>query len=369
MSADYKERIDSIRAIQGVDAVALMPGPTMRYFTGLGYFLTERPLILLVLPDRLAMIVPRLEMATVQAHPELGVELFAWDDDEWAMPAFLRAIDALGLRGRTLGIDALTMRAAEVLLFQQADPTLILKPVDEGLLRIRAIKSADEIETMRRAALISERALEDVLGRIHAGMSEREIASALDDLQMQHGAHGLAFETLIQTGPNSSNPHGETTDRTLQPDEFLLIDFGCRVDGYISDITRTFCLGQPSDEMQRIYDTVREANEAALHTVRPGVQASEVDMAARAVITAAGYDQYFTHRTGHGLGQDGQRLMPQISSAAHYPLETGMTFTIEPGIYVPGLGGVRIEDNVVVTETGAESLTWFPKTLAINHAR
>lgn len=365
MTPDFQRRFAAVRAIPGVDAVVIVPGSSMRYFSGLGYFLSERPILLFVLPDRLALIVPQLELGTIQARPDLNAELFPWNDDEWFLPAFTRALDALGLRGKRLGIDALSLRAAEVLALQQIDPTLALVPVEEALLRIRAIKSPDELAIMRSAVQASERALSDLLREVQPGMSEHQIAARLEALQYQHGGEALAFDTLIQTGVNSSNPHGETTGRVLQRDEFLLIDFGCKIGGYYSDITRTFVIGTPSAEMRTIYDTVRRANEAAFAAVRPGVAASAVDKAARDVITEAGYGQYFTHRTGHGLGMDGQRLMPQISSSAHYPLETGMTFTIEPGIYVPGLGGVRIEDNVVVTETGAESLSVFPRSLEL----
>ncbi len=361
MTIDYQQRLNAVRVISGVDAVAIMPGTSMRYFSGLSYFLSERPIMLFVLPDKLGLVVPKLELATIQKREDLNAELFAWDDDEWFMPAFTRAIDELGLRGKTLGIDSLTMRATEVLGLQAVDPTLKLKPVDEAVLRIRAIKTPDEISLMRRATQASEAALSDLLKIVHPGMTEEEIAAKLDELQFKHGGEALAFGTLIQTGANSSNPHGETTDRALGRDEFLLIDFGCQVGGYHSDITRTFVIGNISPEMQKIYDTVKRANEAAFDTVAPGVPASAIDKAARDVITEAGYGPYFTHRTGHGLGTDGQRFMPQISSSAHYPLEVGMTFTIEPGIYVPGLGGVRLEDNVLVTETGAESLTTFPK--------
>ncbi|MBE2183907.1 MAG: aminopeptidase P family protein [Anaerolineae bacterium] len=361
MTIDYSQRLNAIRAISGVDAVAIMPGTSMHYFTGLHYFLSERPIILFVLPDKLGLVVPKLELATIQKRADLNAELFPWDDEEWFMPAFQRAVDMLGLRGKTLGIDSLTMRAAEVLGLQAVDPTLTLKPVEEALLRIRAIKTPDEIALMRRAARASEAALGDLLKLVQPGMTEQEIAAKLDELQFKHGGEALAFGTLIQTGANSSNPHGETTDRALQRDEFLLIDFGCQVGGYHSDITRTFVVGSFSPEMQTIYNTVKLANEAAFAAVAPGVLASAVDKAARDVITEAGYGPYFTHRTGHGLGTDGQRFMPQISSSAHYPLEVGMTFTIEPGIYVPGLGGVRLEDNVMVTESGAESLTTFPK--------
>jgi Xaa-Pro aminopeptidase len=167
----------------------------------------------------------------------------------------------------------------------------------------------------------------------------------------------------VQTGPNSALPHGMLTDRILGQDEFLLIDYGGRVEGYPADITRTFCLGTPTSEMQKIYDTVLAANQAAIKAGGPGVAMGTVDKAARDVIRAAGYGEYFIHRTGHGLGLNGHEMIPQIAEGVEDVLEPGMAFTIEPGIYVPGLGGVRIEDDVVVTESGLDVLTSYPKRL------
>ena len=221
----------------------------------------------------------------------------------------------------------------------------------------------DEVDAMRRAIAISEAALRQLLTEVQPGMTEKQIASRLEALMAQGGGDGLAFDTLIQTGPNSANPHGSTTGRALQQGEFLLIDYGCKVDGYPADITRTFCLGTPTAEMQKIYDTVLRANEAAKAAAGPGVPCGDVDRAARQVIEDAGYGEYFIHRTGHGLGLDTHEPVPQIAGNIDYPLEPGMVFTIEPGIYIPGLGGVRIEDNVLVTDTGLEVLTSFPRTL------
>jgi Xaa-Pro dipeptidase len=201
---------------------------------------------------------------------------------------------------------------------------------------------------------------------VQPGMSEIAIAEWLVSELKKLGSTGLAFDPLVQTGPNSALPHGDLTDRTLQRDEFLLIDYGGSINGYPADITRTFCLGTPSAEMQKIYDTVLAANAAAKAIAGPGVAMGTVDKAARDVITAAGYGEYFTHRTGHGLGLDTHEPVPQIASGVADLLEPGMAFTIEPGIYVPGLGGVRIEDNVVVTERGVDVLTSYPRKLILD---
>jgi Xaa-Pro dipeptidase len=289
-----------------------------------------------------------------------------WNDVEGYEGAFARALDELALRGKTLGVDGMTMRVTEWLAFSRIDPTLEVTPVEHELIRIRAQKTPDEVAAMRRAIAISEAALSQLLTEVQPGMSEKAIAARLDALMIEGGSDGLAFESLVQTGPNSANPHGSSTQRPLQKDEFLLIDYGCKVDGYPADITRTFCLGAPSAEMQKIYDTVLHANEAAKAVAKPGVPCEQVDRAARQVIDQAGYGQYFIHRTGHGLGLDTHEPIPQIADGVEYPLTEGMTFTIEPGIYVPGLGGVRVEDNVLVTDTGLEVLTNFPRFLRLD---
>jgi Xaa-Pro dipeptidase len=365
MPQDYQERIAKLLAIGGVDAIAIVPGTNMHYFTGLDVHLSERPIIALFTQDGLSVIIPQLEAQKATARPDLEAKLFVWNDEGGYKDAFAQALDELGLRGKTLGIDGMTMRVTEWLAFSQLDSTLKVKPVEQELIGIRAHKMPDEVAAMRRAIAISESALHKLLAELQPGMTEKEIAARLDTLMLEGGSDGLAFDSLVQTGPNSANPHGSSTHRTLQQDEFLLIDYGCKVDGYPADITRTFCLGTPSPEMQKIYDTVLRANEAAKATAKPGVPCEQVDKAAREVIEAAGYAQYFIHRTGHGLGLDTHEPIPQIAGGVEYPLKPGMTFTIEPGIYVPGLGGVRIEDNVLVTDAGLEVLTSFPRALSI----
>jgi Xaa-Pro dipeptidase len=365
MSNNYAARLAAARQIKDVDAIALVPGWNFVYFTGLHMHLQVRPTILFITPTGLAMIVPRLEMQTLIERPDLNVQPFAWGDSEGWAGAFKDAIDVLGLRGKTLGIDGMTMRATEMLRLQAAAPDMRILPLERELIRIRAVKGEDEVASLRKAVEIAERALGDMMREVQPGMTEKQIGARLSTLMTQYGSDGESFVPAVQTGPNTANPHAPAGDRTLREGEFLLIDFGCRVNGYPSDITRTFCLGTPSAEMQRIYDVVLRANEAAQAAAKPGVAMGAVDAAARGVITAAGYGEYFTHRTGHGLGLDIHEPIPQIAGGVEDVLEEGMCFTIEPGIYVPGFGGVRIEDNVVVTANGLEVLTSYERKLAL----
>jgi Xaa-Pro dipeptidase len=281
------------------------------------------------------------------------------------MGAFEQAVRELGLSNSTLSVDGLTMRVTEMLAFQSVDSSVKVDAIEREIVRIRAIKMPDEVEAMRRANQLSEQALAKLMTYVKPGMSEREIASKLGEEMVAAGMTSVAFEPLVQTGPNSALPHGMLTDRRLGADEFLLIDFGGRVNEYPADITRTFCLGTPTAEMRKMYDVVLAANRAAVAVSKPGVTMGAVDKAARDVIEAAGYGQYFIHRTGHGLGLEGHELIPQIAAGVEDVLEPGMAYTIEPGVYVPGLGGVRVEDDVVITETGVDVLTSYPRSLTL----
>ncbi len=366
MNPDYAARQAKLRAITGADAIAIVPGPNMVYFTGLHFHLSERPIIGLFTPDgNLSIIIPELEIPKLEARPDLEARAFGWTDRDGYEGAFRDALRELGLQGRTLAVDGMTMRLTEWLAFQSIDSTLRVKAVEDQLTRIRARKDPDEIEAMRQAIRLSEAALDSLLAWVKPGMTEMEIAARLSEELTAHGSHGNAFEPLVQTGPNSALPHGFTSERTLGADEFLLIDYGGSIDGYPADITRTFCLGNPTADMQKIYDTVLRANEAARAIAGPDVPMGAVDKAARDVITEAGYGEYFIHRTGHGLGLDTHEPIPQIAAGVEDKLEPGMTFTIEPGIYIPGLGGVRIEDNVAVTDDGLEVLTSYPRRLVV----
>jgi Xaa-Pro dipeptidase len=365
MQIDYAGRIAALRRIAGVDAIALVPGWNMVYFTGLHFHLSERPVIAFFTQDGLSVVIPQLEVLKLHDRPDLNAQPFAWSDTEGYQGAFRAAIDALGLHGKTLGIDGMTLRATELLTLQAFAPTMRVLPMERELIRIRARKTPDEIAALRQACHIAEQALADLISTVQPGMTERQIAAQLARLMDAHGGEGEAFGTIALTGANTANPHGVPSDRALQTGEFLLLDFGCRYNGYPSDITRTFCLGEPTAQMQEIYDTVLRANEAARAVAGPGVPMRMVDKAARDVIEAAGYGQYFTHRTGHGLGLDGHEPIPQIAGNIDDLLEPTMCFTIEPGIYLPELGGVRIEENVVVTDNGLDVLTSFERKLKL----
>lgn len=364
MKIDYTARQAKLRDMKGADAVLLVPGANMVYFTGLQYHLSERPIIAIFTADGLSVITPELEVPKLNERPDLEARRFVWNDTQGFLGTFKQVVDELHLSGMTLGLDGMTMRVFEWMALWASGDNIGVKDVGHDLLNIRAIKTQDEIEAMRSAIKLSEAAVDKLLAWVKPGATEKDIAGKLVEELIAAGSEGNAFSPLVQTGPNSALPHGFTTTRPLENSDILLIDWGGSYQEYPADITRTFYVGTPSAEFQKIYDTVKRANEAAIKAAGPGVPCGMVDKAARDVIAAAGYGEYFIHRTGHGLGLSGHEL-PQIAADVVDLLLPGMVHTIEPGIYVPGFGGVRIEDDVAITETGVDVLTSYRKSWTI----
>ena len=229
---------------------------------------------------------------------------------------------------------------------------------------IRIIKSEEEIANIVSAQRIAEAAFDDVLGKIKPGMTEKEISLSLDFYMLSHGAEALSFETIAVTGTKSSMPHGVPGDNRVQNGDFITMDFGAVVNGYHSDMTRTVAVGKVSEKQKEVYSIVLEAQTAALDFLKAGVTGIDADKAARDVIKNAGYGDCFGHSTGHGVGIEIHET-PNLSMRSRYTLEAGHVVTVEPGIYIPGEFGVRIEDMAVITENGCKNLTNSPKELII----
>jgi Xaa-Pro aminopeptidase len=239
-----------------------------------------------------------------------------------------------------------------------------LVPMDGAVEKLRLVKDSGEIEAIRRAAAIGDKAFRHILDFLRPGLREDEVSLELEFQMRRLGATGLAFDIIVASGPRSSLPHGRASERVIQPGDFVKMDFGCVVDGYCSDMTRTVVMGEPSEKQREIYDIVLEAQVTSLKAIRPGLTGREVDEVARKVIADRGYGDHFGHGLGHGVG----RMVhegPRLSVLGEDPLVPGNVVTIEPGIYLPGWGGVRIEDLVVVTEVGVDVLTGSPKDLII----
>lgn len=365
MSASRLEAIRGQMRRQGADCLALLPGPNMRYVTGISFQLLERPFVLFIPVDaEPVLVMPTLEAAAWNAHAPFPATKFLWDDGEGPDSAFVKAAAALPPI-QTLAVEHLRMRVLEYTTLARCLPkthTVAAEPILEPL---RMIKSPEEISALRKAANIVELALAEVVSAVRPGMTEREIANRLTSSMLMHGAESVPIAPIVLSGPKSGMPHGTPHDRRVQPGEILLMDYVTTVEGYFADITRTFVVGgEPEPRFREVYEVVKAANQAGRAFVRPEVTCAEVDHVVRQVIEKAGYGPYFVHRTGHGLGLDVHEA-PAISSDHKMPLKAGHVFTIEPGIYLDGWGGVRIEDDVLVTADGCESLTSFSRDLQV----
>ena len=239
-----------------------------------------------------------------------------------------------------------------------------LVPATDLLWQLRMVKDEEELEAMVAAQRIAERALEDILEEIRPGVTEKEIAARLQYLMLHYGASDMSFDPIVVSGPNGSLPHGVPSEKTIQQGEFVTMDFGCVYHGYCSDMTRTVAVGFATEEMQTVYQTVLSAQEAGIAAARAGLTGREVDGAARAVISAAGYGAYFGHSFGHGVGVEIHEA-PNASPMNEKPLPAGAVISAEPGIYLPGRLGVRIEDVILLTEDGCRNLTKAPKDLIV----
>lgn len=362
--AKRREKLNALLKQQGFDAIALNAGPTQTYFTDLHFHLMERPAVVFLAPGQdPVMVLPDFEKAKASAMPGLRAVTYGEDPAKW-QDSFAQASQMLGALKR-IGVEGLRMRVMELrylegafagAAFEQAEPLI-------GQLRMR--KDEAEIEAMQKAVKVAEAALEATVAKVKVGMTEREISGMLIQNLYTHGCDPeLPFLPIIAAGANSANPHATVSERKVQKGDLLLFDWGANVDGYFSDLTRTFAVGEISDEFRRIYEVVKLANQAGREAAKPGAPCSAVDEGARDAIEDSGYGEYFTHRTGHGLGLEPHEE-PYMRAGNDMKLEPGMTFTVEPGIYLEGRGGVRIEDNVVITEDGAHTLSSFSRELRV----
>ena len=241
-------------------------------------------------------------------------------------------------------------------------PGVSLVPTEKLVNRLRRIKSPEELALIRAAVEITDRAWAQLQAEFVPGKTETEIAAAFEYFQRKLGAEGTSFSTIVASGPRSALPHGAPGPRRLAPGDLVVVDGGARYAGYCSDFTRTVVVGEPTPRQLELYNLVREAQEAALAGIRPGMTGKEVDALARQVISQAGYGENFGHGLGHSLGLSIHED-PRLSMTDETVLEPGMVFTVEPGVYLPGWGGIRIEDVVVVTADGIENLTASPKSI------
>jgi Xaa-Pro dipeptidase len=356
-----QERARRLMKDNAIDAIFVEGGTTLAYFTGLHWWLSER-MFAMVLPQRgdAFFVSPKFEEG--RAREKLGdVKVYTWEEHEKPIDRIRDGLKDRGLLGAKLGIEE-TTRYYAVEQLQQRLPTLTLRsamPVTAGC---RSVKSAHEVELMQVANDITAQVYQQAQRQLREGMSEKELAAIISAL---YGEFGVDGDALVLFGEASAYPHGLKKDVLLKEGDIVLIDDGCKVEGYGSDITRTMAFGKPSAKMQSVFEIVRGAQDAALKAARPGVPAEKVDAAARSYIAEHGYGpgyKYFTHRLGHGIGMDGHEWFYLVGGNTR-PLVAGNMFSNEPGIYIIGEFGIRTEDEMLITDDGARLLLPQAKSL------
>ncbi|AAT89527.1 peptidase M24 [Leifsonia xyli subsp. xyli] len=347
----------------GFDGLLVSPGPDLAYFAGYLPVATTERITLLVIPaaDEIepTMLVPILERTSAADTIAAGsFRLLDWrdGDDEYAPAAEL-----LRPGGRYAVSDATW--AMHLLALQAKLPAVRFEAFSTALPMLRAVKGMDEIDRLAAAGAAADATFEDILGVRFAGRTENEVAADLARLLRAHGHSQVDF-TIVGSGPNGANPHHETGERTILEGDMVVLDFGGIMDGYGSDTTRTVHVGEPTDEEHEVFEVVKRAQQTAFDTVTAGVPCQKIDRAARAVIREAGYGDHFIHRVGHGIGTTTHEP-PYLVEGEERPIEAGMCFSIEPGVYLPGRFGIRIEDIVVADVDGAHRLNNTSRELHI----
>jgi Xaa-Pro dipeptidase len=359
--AERQDRARKLMADNSLDAIVLMEGTSLRYFTGIRWWGGERTFAF-VLPAKGTgfYVCPAFEEGRAQeqmasAPDGAEAEVRIWQEDESPYQRITQGLSERGIATGKIGI-AETIRFVFSDGIRKAAPQASLMSATPVTAGCRMIKSAHEIALMKLASQVTLTVYQAVYEALHEGMTQRDVSNLID---AAYGKMGFPGDASVMVGEYTAFPHGSTTPQVIREGTIIMIDDGCVVEGYQSDITRTFVLGKASDKMKTVFDIVHRAQSAALAAAKPGAECGSVDAAARKVITDAGYGpdyKYFTHRLGHGLGMDGHEW-PYLVRGNTTKLQTNITTSNEPGIYIRGEFGVRLEDDMHITEEGAELLT------------
>lgn len=340
--------------VSGVDAAVISEPANVRWLTG--FTGSNGTVVVLCCGEALLVTDSRYAEQAPQQLAEAGCE----DSVEVVVARRPAGAAAQRLGGMArLGLEDSVAWSEQIRWNEAVDASVV--PLTEAVEQLRAVKDPAELARMQAAASIADEALAAVEPMLQPGVTETQIQRALDDAVRAAGASGPAYDTIVASGPNSALPHARPTERRLQSGDLVIIDVGATVDGYRSDMTRSFLLGDPDGRTAAILDVVGRSQSAGVEAVRPGVEAAEVDAACRSIIEEAGMGEAFVHGSGHGVGLDIHEL-PRVASGSTAVLEPGNVLTVEPGVYFPGIGGARVEDLLVVTDDGCRPLTLYPKT-------
>ena len=350
--ANIQKVIETLKE-QQADAAWITTPLNIFYFTGYRSEPHERLFALLIKQDgSQVLFCPKMEVEEVKASPFEG-KIISYLDTENPFSLYPATFNKLLIES-----EHLTVARQRQLV--EGFNTVDFNDIDLTIKQLRNIKSNDEIAKIKRAAELADKCIEIGVDYLKVGISEREVVNHIEQTIKQYGVNEMSFDTMVLFGDHASSPHGTPGNRKLKDNEYVLFDLGVIYEHYCSDMTRTVAFGTPSKEAQEIYQVVLEAETSAINAIKPGVPLQNIDKIARDIISNAGYGDYFPHRLGHGLGLE-EHEYQDVSSSNSNLLEAGMVITIEPGIYVPHVTGVRIEDDILVTDNGFEVLTHYTK--------
>ena len=354
-------RLDSLRRRlreEQADAIAVTHVPNIAYLTGFRRGFDDEPAHIALVTDAIELIITDSRYADALSAASLGTE--------WHVVIAKKSLpEALADELRAAGIEQVALETTLPQRRYRAFETALGFAAIEcngWVETLRQVKDTEELSAIEAAQALTDRAFEHVLGVLRTGISEAEVALELEFFMRRNGSEGVAFAPIIASGPNSARPHATPGDRVLADGDFVVLDFGARVGGYCADMTRTVVIGKATDRHREIYDAVLAANAAGAAAVSPGASGRDIDAAAREVIAERGFGEHFGHGLGHGVGLEIHE-MPSVGPRSEAPVPQGAVITIEPGIYIPGFGGVRIEDLAVVEGAGARVLTCSTKDL------
>lgn len=352
------KRISKLRKVlqdHGLEAMLITSGINRRYLSG---FTGSSGYVLVTGDD--CYLLTDFRYMTQAAEQAAGVKVVEHG------PKFIDTIRELLPAGENvrIGFEQEDVTFSAYTAYAEALKEAVLIPVSKAVENLRTFKDQEELAVMGRAADLADATFSHILNVIKPGMTERDVDLEMEFYMRTHGATSSSFDTIVASGERSAMPHGVASSRVIKGNEFVTFDFGALLDGYCSDVTRTIALGSPDPKLKEIYDIVLEAQLHALAHIKPGMTGRECDALARDIIVRYGYGEYFGHSTGHGLGMEVHEW-PRLSKLSDEVMEPGMVVTVEPGIYLPGIGGVRIEDDIVITESGISLLTHSSKDYTV----
>jgi Xaa-Pro dipeptidase len=364
MQNPYQSRIETLimqLESRDIDLAIITSPKNVFYYTGFNSEPYERfmALVMDMNSQKQYLFVPSLDLEVAEKNSNIKHIVPVSDE----LNPYQIVKDTVGERVKIFGLETKSVSLYQQEQLNQFFPDFIYQDIGGMISKQRMRKTLEERKKVINAIQVIEKVLEEGIKKVKAGMTELDLVAEFEYLMRKFGAEGPSFSTTVLAGEKSSLPHGIPGRKTINKGEFLLIDMGVIVDGYCSDITRTFVIGEETVKQREIYEIVRKATEAGIHAAKSGVRIGEIDIAARNVIKQAGFGQYFNNRVGHGLGIDVHEE-PSIHENNNILAESGLLFTVEPGIYIPGFGGVRIEENVYISKNeNAEVLTTFPTDL------